>query len=66
MNGSYLYAKRNNLKLSAANLAKRVGVSWQFIRQIEKGQKQPSLDTAIKLAAALNCTLDELANDRSA
>ena len=50
-------------KLSRRELAKKVGVSQQFIQQLEKGKKNPSLDTAVKLANALDCTLDRLLTD---
>lgn len=53
-------AFRINRKLSRRQLAELVGVSQQFIQQVESGQKSPSLDTAVRLASALGCTLDEL------
>lgn len=53
---------RKQHKLSQMELAKKVNVSTPFISEIEKGKKQPSLKTLKKLAAALNCTIDELVN----
>lgn len=53
---------RKQRKLSQMELAKKVNVSTPFISEIEKGKKQPSLKTLQKLAAALNCTIDELVN----
>lgn len=51
---------RLNKKLSRNDLAKKIGVSQQFIQQMETGQKCPSLDTALRLAVALGCKLDDL------
>lgn len=36
------------------------GVARSTLEQIEKGASVPSLDTAIKLASAFGCTLDDL------
>lgn len=58
-----IQAIRLNRKLSRNELAKKIGVSQQFIQQIETGQKRPSLETAAHLAAALGCKLDDLVED---
>lgn len=55
-----VYALRNNLKLSQAELAKQCGVTQQFIQLLERGKRSPSIKTAEKLAAVLGVTLDEL------
>jgi transcriptional regulator with XRE-family HTH domain len=47
-------------KLTAAALAQAVGVSEPMISYIRKGYKQPSLEVAKRIAAELECTLDEL------
>jgi DNA-binding XRE family transcriptional regulator len=47
-------------------LADCVGVSTQFIRQLEIGEKSPSLKTASKLASVLGCTVDDLLGKRDA
>ncbi len=59
-----IFTIRMEKKLSRRELAKKVGVSQQFIQQLEKGKKNPSLVTAVKLAHALDCTLDRLLTDR--
>ena len=52
---------RKELGLSQAELSRRSGVKQQTICMLETGKrKAPRLDTAAKLAAALNCTVDEL------
>ena len=52
--------KRKRKELSRKELADDIGVSPQFIRQLEIGEKLPSLATAAKIAAALGCTIDDL------
>lgn len=52
---------RNAARLSQQELARRSGVKQGVISMIESGEtKYPRLDTAAKLARALNCTVDEL------
>lgn len=55
---------RKALGLSQAELSRRSGIKQQTICMLETGKrKTPRLDTAAKLAAALNCTVDELLKD---
>jgi len=41
-------------------LAERSGLSNGFVSEIERGKKLPSLDTLVKIAAALQVTLNDL------
>lgn len=57
----------NNLKqlreihhISISELARKVKVSERYLRFIESGNKNPSLKTAQKIAAALESTTDEI------
>lgn len=57
----------NNLKqlreihhISIPELARKVKVSERYLRFIESGNKNPSLQTAQKIAAALESTTDEI------
>lgn len=50
--------KRNELSQSA--LAKKVGIEQGSLCDIERGRRKPSFDVLIRLAKALNCSLDEL------
>lgn len=57
----------NNLKqlreirhISIPELARKVKVSERYLRFIESGNKNPSLKTAQKIAAALESTTDEI------
>jgi molybdate-binding protein/DNA-binding XRE family transcriptional regulator len=53
-------AKRRALELSAANLAKAIAVSRQTIYAIESGTYIPNAAVAIRLAKALETTVEEL------
>ena len=55
-----LCAIRHNLKLSQSDLAARCGVTQQFIQQIEKGKKYPSVKVLKRIAKALGVTVDQL------
>ncbi|MEG2338102.1 MAG: helix-turn-helix transcriptional regulator [Clostridium sp.] len=46
--------------LNQTDLAKLVSVSRQTIGQIEKGDYSPSVMLALKIAKALNTTVDEV------
>ncbi|MBE6105340.1 helix-turn-helix domain-containing protein [Anaerovibrio lipolyticus] len=55
------YRKENNLSQEA--LAEKVDVNKNFIYKLESDQKSLSLQLAIKMANALNISLDELFAD---
>lgn len=57
-------ALRHNLGLTQEELARKSGVTQQFIQMIERGKRSPSLRTALKLAECLGCSVEELADDR--
>ena len=40
--------------LSQEELAEKVGISQSFLCDIEQGRSKPSIDTALKIAEALN------------
>lgn len=52
-----LRALREAAGLSIVQLSERAGLPRQTIHLLENGQRQPSLDTARKLAAALGASL---------
>lgn len=53
INGDLLKSKRKSLNLSQSALGNIIGVSGAYIQQLEKGLKNPSLDTIDKIANAL-------------
>jgi transcriptional regulator with XRE-family HTH domain len=59
--GGIIRTRREDLHLSQAELARAAGVHVRQIRRYESGEQQPVLAVAVKMAAALGFTLDELA-----
>jgi transcriptional regulator with XRE-family HTH domain len=51
---------REEQGLSMRKLAERSGLSQSFISSIEAGQKQPTLDSLLKLSSGLGITLIDL------
>ena len=47
---------REEKSMSQKELADKIGVSQQFLCDIENGRRKPSIDTAIKIARVLNIT----------
>jgi putative transcriptional regulator len=46
--------------LTQEQLAERIGVTRQTILSIEKGRYTPSVALALRMAAVLNCTVEDL------
>ena len=46
--------KREELGLSQKELAEKSGITQSFLCDIEQGRSKPSIDTALKIAEALN------------
>jgi transcriptional regulator with XRE-family HTH domain len=59
--GEVVRARRNELRLSQAELAEAAGVHLRQIRRYETGEQQPVLAVAARMATTLGITLDELA-----
>ena len=57
---------RERRKLSITQLAGLLGVDYMQVSRYEKGQSLPSLDTAVRLARALEVSLDQLATGSEA
>jgi DNA-binding XRE family transcriptional regulator len=51
---------RHKRHLTQAELARRCGLSRQFINIIEAGRAQPNVRVALHLAAILDCSVDDL------
>lgn len=51
---------RNQLSLSRQDLADAVGVHYQTIGYIERGEYAPTLALALRLANALECKVEDL------
>ncbi len=58
-----LRIRRLQLLLSQEALAKRVGVTQAVICNYENGLNTPKLEIALRLAKALNTTIEQLAGE---
>ena len=47
-------------------MAHTIGVKLRTYVSYETGERNPTLDTAAKIAAALGCTVDDLLGERDA
>lgn len=54
---------RRKKHITQEGLAERAGISQIFISEIERGIKQPSLDTFVRIADALEVSADYLLRD---
>ena len=54
---------RKQIKMTQAGLGKAVGTSGDIIGKYERDEIKPSIDTAAKIADALNVTIDFLVKD---
>ncbi|WP_282160876.1 helix-turn-helix domain-containing protein [Ulvibacterium marinum] len=61
--GERILSIRKRLKWSQDELAKKVGTSAPIIGRHERNEMKPSIETARRLANALNVTLDYLVGD---
>ncbi len=59
--GQILRRKRRAKGLTQEELGEKLGTSQQAVSQWERNGKWPTLFTALAIADALGCTLDELA-----
>lgn len=61
--GRRLRARREELKLSLREFARRLDISPSAISQIETGKARPSVSTLYEIVSELGITLDELFSD---
>ena len=54
---------RKEKSISQYDLARLSGISWRMISDIERGVKQPTLLSLMKLAKGLNISLRRLINE---
>lgn len=57
---------RSKLGISQQELAKNAGVSGGYLCDCERGRRTPSVNTLSKIAAALNCRISDIIEERSA
>jgi len=55
-----LKKERQHQQLSMSTVAERAGLSQQMVSYVERGLRNPTLDTLLRMAAALKLDLAEL------
>ena len=60
-----LKSRRKALGLNQTALAEAVGVTPGAVSQWESGLTNPTLEMQVKIAAVLQCTVDELLHDEN-
>jgi DNA-binding XRE family transcriptional regulator len=55
--GRFVALRRADVGMNPAGLARRAGLSDQAVYDVESGRRQPTLETARRLLAALGLTL---------
>lgn len=55
-----IYLLRRSRGLSQEQLARLAGITQPVVSRIETGDRKPSLDTALRLAAVFGLTVEEL------
>ena len=60
-----LKAERIRRQISMTQLAEQSGLSQQMISYVERGMRSPTLDTLLRISAALNVDLSTLLNAAS-
>lgn len=55
-----LKERRIQQAMTQEQLAELVGVTYQAISHYESGRRFPNRETLLKIAKALNCTVDEI------
>lgn len=63
--GQNITALRKKLKLSQSDLGKAIGTSGDIIGRYERDEVKPSIEVAIKIADALQVSLDYLVGKTS-
>ena len=62
--GLIVKQKREDIKLSQNQLAKKAGMSQAALSALESQTKNPSIETVFLLASALDCTVSELLGEK--
>jgi molybdate-binding protein/DNA-binding XRE family transcriptional regulator len=57
---NFIHKFRKELGWSQSDLARQAGLSRQLIHAVENGRSKPGIEVALRLARALQCTVEEL------
>lgn len=60
--GNHIRSRREQKKLTQAELATASQIDRSYLSQVEKGKRRISLEVAHRIATALGCTVEDLIN----
>ncbi|WP_135230474.1 helix-turn-helix domain-containing protein [Deinococcus fonticola] len=60
MFGERLRSRRKELKLTLEDVAEKAQMNWSYIAQVERGERNVSIDNMAALAEALDVSLRDL------
>lgn len=63
--GDAIRRRRQELGMSQEQFAEVVDCHRNFVGRVERGQQNPTVDTLVRIAKALDCTVREIVNDTS-
>lgn len=58
--GERLRSRRKELKLTLEDVAEKAQMNWSYIAQVERGERNVSIDNMAALAEALDVSLRDL------
>jgi transcriptional regulator with XRE-family HTH domain len=58
--GKNLNRLRTNSEITQEKLAERADISLRYIQQLEAGQRNPSMQTLVRLRKVIGCSFDDL------
>lgn len=61
--GKRIRIRRKELHKTQEILSEEIGISTSFLGHIERGSRKASIETLVKLANALHCSLDQFLVD---
>lgn len=61
--GDAIRRRRNELGISQEQFAEVVDCHRNFVGRVERGQQNPTVDTLVRIAKALDCTVRDIVND---
>lgn len=53
-------AIRKRFRITQTQLASHLGITQSYLSMLERGERRIDLDMAVKIAAALGCSVDDL------
>ncbi len=61
--GDAIRRRRDKLGMSQEQFSEVVDCHRNFVGRVERGQQNPTIDTLVRIAKALDCTVREIVND---